>query len=403
LHPGSSLALQIVNRKKRTPPQKTKNAGLKSIGQIVSGLFSTSSEGEQVNHVLGIRMGMDDSMMIEIDSITHVATISATPNFNGLDIPVMFVATDDSSASDSTQTTISVTPVNDAPVISLPLPVVTFDEDDTLSYPISNWYPFVNDLETPVGELSYFVLPGSHVLSSPGNEVYFFHADENWFGQDTLQLVVSDTMLSDTASIYVNTLPINDPPIILDNFPNPIIFQTGISFNFDLDTVVSDADDFVESLEWNAFGYSIVTVDIDTSNHICSISYARPRSNVRDTIYFAVRDSASAADTIEVSVDVIVSVADNGWGLPTEFSLGQNYPNPFNPVTHIRFGLPVASGVKIDIYNILGQNVMSLINDRKEAGYHVVEFNGNSLGSGIYIYRIQAGEFVEVKKMILMK
>lgn len=85
------------------------------------------------------------------------------------------------------------------------------------------------------------------------------------------------------------------------------------------------------------------------------------------------------------------------------YQLYQNYPNPFNPITRIRFGLPKISDVKVEIYNIMGQLVSTLINARIEAGYHIVDFDGSQLVSGIYLYRIQAGNYVEVKKMVLMK
>ena len=89
--------------------------------------------------------------------------------------------------------------------------------------------------------------------------------------------------------------------------------------------------------------------------------------------------------------------------IPNKYVLMQNYPNPFNPVTHIRFGLPKASLVRMELYNILGQRVTLLVDARKPAGYHVIDFNGNQLASGIYLYRIQAGEYVDVKKMVLIK
>jgi hypothetical protein len=83
--------------------------------------------------------------------------------------------------------------------------------------------------------------------------------------------------------------------------------------------------------------------------------------------------------------------------------LDNNYPNPFNPVTHIRYGLPKTSDVKIEIYNIIGQKIKTLLDKPMEAGYHQVEFNSQNLSSGIYFYRIEAGEFQDVKKMILIK
>ncbi len=89
--------------------------------------------------------------------------------------------------------------------------------------------------------------------------------------------------------------------------------------------------------------------------------------------------------------------------LPAEFSLGQNYPNPFNPITEISFGLPDAADVKLDIYNLMGQKVATLIDDRREAGHHVVQWDGSQVASGIYLYRLKAGSFTETKKMLLLK
>jgi len=88
---------------------------------------------------------------------------------------------------------------------------------------------------------------------------------------------------------------------------------------------------------------------------------------------------------------------------PADYTLQQNYPNPFNPVTTISYSLPVKSEVELVIYNALGEEVMKLANEEKEAGRYSVEFNATSLPSGIYFYRLQAGEFVETKKMVLMK
>lgn len=86
-----------------------------------------------------------------------------------------------------------------------------------------------------------------------------------------------------------------------------------------------------------------------------------------------------------------------------KFSLSQNYPNPFNPVTHIRYGIAKPSPVKIEIFNILGQKVITLLDAKKPAGQYSIEFDGHNIASGVYLYRIQAGNFKDVKKMILMK
>lgn len=89
--------------------------------------------------------------------------------------------------------------------------------------------------------------------------------------------------------------------------------------------------------------------------------------------------------------------------LPEEFSIKQNYPNPFNPATKIEFTIPKENNVEIKVFNSLGMEVITLLNENKEAGKHSVEFNANKLPSGIYFYKIVSGNYSEIKKMILLK
>jgi hypothetical protein len=91
-------------------------------------------------------------------------------------------------------------------------------------------------------------------------------------------------------------------------------------------------------------------------------------------------------------------------GVPVKFELSQNYPNPFNPTTKINFSLPKDSRVTLTIFDISGREVSRLLNDEfKQADYYTMQFNGSNLSSGVYFYRIQAGDFIESKKMMLVK
>jgi hypothetical protein len=95
--------------------------------------------------------------------------------------------------------------------------------------------------------------------------------------------------------------------------------------------------------------------------------------------------------------------ADNNSNIVYDYSLSQNFPNPFNPVTKINYAMPKQGFVSLKIYDITGREVKTLVNEFKHAGYYSVDFNGSYLASGVYFYRIQSGDFVSVKKMVLIK
>lgn len=100
---------------------------------------------------------------------------------------------------------------------------------------------------------------------------------------------------------------------------------------------------------------------------------------------------------------LVTGVNENKDNIVKTYQLEQNYPNPFNPSTKIRFSIPIASSVKLSVYNILGQQVRTLINKDMEAGTHTVDFESTGLSSGIYIYKIEAGSFSQTRKMTLLK
>ncbi len=90
-------------------------------------------------------------------------------------------------------------------------------------------------------------------------------------------------------------------------------------------------------------------------------------------------------------------------GVAKEFMLYQNYPNPFNPTTVISYQLSAVSNVTFKVYDILGREVATLVNEKQSAGNHSVTFDGSRLASGVYLYRLEAGSFVSVKKLLLLK
>ena len=89
--------------------------------------------------------------------------------------------------------------------------------------------------------------------------------------------------------------------------------------------------------------------------------------------------------------------------MPIVYSIKQNYPNPFNAITTIEYGLPEDATVTIDVYDLLGRRVASLVDGFQNAGYHTVSWNAANMTSGMYFYKIQANDYVEQKSMMLLK
>ena len=100
---------------------------------------------------------------------------------------------------------------------------------------------------------------------------------------------------------------------------------------------------------------------------------------------------------------VIVGTQNESSGLPKNFFLFQNYPNPFNPSTTFKYKIPSVSFVSLKIFDVLGNEIMTLVNEERPAGSYEVEFSASSLTSGIYLYQLRAGEFISTKKMIMLK
>jgi Secretion system C-terminal sorting domain len=145
-----------------------------------------------------------------------------------------------------------------------------------------------------------------------------------------------------------------------------------------------------------------------------SFKYFAPDTSVIDTIYsvansvngdglpFPQVDQWNFSENFPVKInDIPVSVENES--LPFQFQLSQNYPNPFNPGTSIQYTVSNQQFVSLNVYDILGNEVATLVNEEKSAGSYEVIFDGTKLTSGVYIYTFQTGEFVSTKKMILLK
>jgi len=149
---------------------------------------------------------------------------------------------------------------------------------------------------------------------------------------------------------------------------------------------------------------------IEDNGALIELKYAVNSPNTTTTLHFS---NATAIDETSITrnistlkdgqITIITGVGKVNNELPKTFSLSQNYPNPFNPSTSIRYELPVLSKVKIMIYDILGREITTLINETRPAGRYEIKWNASRFSSGVYFYRIQAGNFVQTKKLLLVK
>ena len=181
------------------------------------------------------------------------------------------------------------------------------------------------------------------------------------------------------------------------------ILETGIHLSWD----ISPDDDFqyfnLEISSTSDFSDYLTVETVDTA-------YLDTDYEIDVTVYYRLiaYDDAGNSSEYSVAIDVMVLWADLGIAIPDEFAIHQNYPNPFNPVTTLRYDLPEQGHVRITIYDMLGRDVKTLINGYQDPGYKSINWDatndyGKPVSAGMYLYQIQAGEYMEVRKMVLVK
>ena len=152
------------------------------------------------------------------------------------------------------------------------------------------------------------------------------------------------------------------------------------------------------------FHSSLINSMIQKPNEPIGMLFKETKSNCSFLDYDVIRKITFLGDpALTVKHPVAPTFVQNPFSHPESFVLKQNFPNPFNPTTVIGYQLPVQSIVTLKIFDILGREVKTLINDRQSAGIHSVTFNANNLPSGVYFYRLHAGSYSATKKLIILK
>ncbi len=345
-------------------------------------------------------------LQVNIDA-NRVATISPPDsNWNGSET-VTFTATDPGGLSAADSAVFTVRSVNDAPAISPSLPMLEFNEDDSMFVARRFWYPFVDDAETADSLLQYRLGQGRNIRVTLSNNGWWLRASPNWFGEDSLLLTVSDGFLSDSARFKVKVKAVNDAPQI-ENLPDSLVFNKTDTLYLILKG--SDVDDPFDSLRWY-FSVSDTAVYWQFDVSRCQLSLYTNRFIGYAELFVRLEDThgAYSADTS------LIHIKDTGTGMsagkdlrPKNFSLAQNYPNPFNPATTIPFTLKEAGEVVLELFALNGKRLVLVNRNVRSAGRHRVKISLRNLSSGIYFYRLTVFKngrilFRQTRKMVFLK
>lgn len=219
-------------------------------------------------------------------------------------------------------------------------------------------------------------------------------------GTYTVSLTVTNSSGSETITrenyIEVKVLP--GIPIIVESYPTTQDTLIGKSGSVDFEVVAEDTTGYDLTYVWSKNGTSASTSA--TYNYTSSFIFPTPRVDTVTVTVSNPLNSTTRTWYVEV-VDDPTSVEEEG--LPTTYSLEQNYPNPFNPSTKIKYAVPSRSFVSIKVFDILGNEIGTLVNKEKSAGYYEANWNAKNLATGIYFYTIKAEKFTDTKKMLLIK
>jgi len=297
------------------------------------------------------------------------------------------------------------------PVLSL-IPDTSFFEDDSLYFPVAILHNYVQDEDTPVDSLHWVVSQNQNVHFNFENDSVFISAESNWFGKDTVLLIVSDDVLSDSSNWIIAVNPKNDAPYFTELMPDSISFDSNVRNTLLLMGLASDIDNPDTSLVWSYINSRFVLCQINYTLK-SAIFWVEQNISGKDTVVLSVSDGElTAYDSLIVIVKPLTGIDYLMSQVPKEYSLHQNYPNPFNPITTIIYSIPTHSNVDIRIYDLLGKEVVTLVNEKQEAKYYRIIWDakdrfGNSVPSGMYFYRIVAKSgdrrFAKTRKLLLLR
>ena len=343
--------------------------------------------------------------------------LTPLPDWHGTSTITVYM-TDQNNLSDTTSFLLTVFSVNDPPTIAV-VDDVTMPEDGSASV-------FLNVRDIDSDDLIYNFYSNPPIFEfNLIDDSLFISPLLNWNGQANLTVLVSDGESSVNTSLAITVTPVNDSPsefelispTVLDTFQISTATDETIPFtwesSYDVDSDVTYKLTVTLDYPGNVYTQDYQNI-ADSSTSISAYEYAAFMTDLNLTqwnIDYVVEVSDEEYTVISQVGEFVLNntlLSTNSEIIPEVFALHQNYPNPFNPITQIRYDLPETKYVSINIYDVMGRKIKSLVNSIQDAGYRSIHWNamsdlGQPVSGGMYIYTIQAGEFRQTNKMVLLK
>ena len=361
--PFLSLPVQFVKNNPYSIKAKITNLGTVAETNVPIAFFVNNAQQTSVN--LSLTAGQEDSV-----SYTWTPTAAGSYDLKW----ISRLTTDENKGNDTVETTVTVL---NAPIVDIFC--------DNFSGTTSNWV-ITNDGGTCVWQIETPPYPNNYTLpATSSGGVLAADADDCGSGTTTLTTATTITI---NCSAYEN---IN---LHFDNDWNAIDAQDQAIVDYS----TNGGTTWTNLITWGG-------TDVRNTHEVKPMPNATQMANVK-VRFKSVQpgwDWWWAIDNVCLRGAPATGITQNGSNVPSEYALMQNYPNPFNPTTNIKFDIPEQGFVSLKVYDVVGKEIATLVNETKSAGSYIVDFDGSNLSSGAYFYRLEVGSFTAVKRMILLK
>ncbi|KAF0152412.1 MAG: Peptidase S8 and S53 subtilisin kexin sedolisin [Ignavibacteria bacterium] len=363
---------------------KTINEG----STLIIDVLATDAEGDVLTYsAAGTPQGA------QFDPATRKFTW--TPSFLQSGNYTVTFSVSDGKLSASINVKITVIDVNAAPVIT-PIADKTVNTGQTLTFDV-----IATDADGDVLTYGHSTLPQGASFDV-NTKKFSWKPSGTQAGDYEITFFVSDGKETTSLKVKIKVIKVNSAPV----FDSKTISDTTISVHnvnmlFKYQFKATDPDGDVVTFRIDGDSPSGSTLSSSGAfNWITNSSHA---SRVYMFMITASDGTLSETKVVTITVRQTVVGVEDEIIIPTKFNLAQNYPNPFNPTTNIKYSLPKESNVVLKIYNVMGEEIRTLVNGYRPAGTHTVKFDASGLTSGLYFYKIQTNESSKTMKMLLTK